>query len=187
MTQQLMAIAAEGQRGRVYVSPDNQHVRAAQGVDPSWRPDALLPQNPRDFKTPNYGLTTFADLFTPRQLVALNTFSDLVNEVHHLVRRDAVAAGLSDDMVGLAQRGDSAQAYADAVSVYLTFSIAKATEFWCSIATWSAHPKNELVTNAFKRQAIPMTWDFAEASPFSRSGANFEGIVTMVSEVLDNI
>ena len=39
-----------------------------------------MPENPRWFSPPLYGLTTYGDLFTPRQLVALTTFSDLVQE-----------------------------------------------------------------------------------------------------------
>ena len=80
MGARLMAIVAEGERGRVYLSPTQAHEAIAHKVNPEWKPENQLPDNPRDFKTPNYGLTTFGDLFTPRQLVALTTFSDLVLE-----------------------------------------------------------------------------------------------------------
>ena len=79
--------------------------------------------NPRDFKTPNYGLTTFGDLFTPRQLVALTTFSDLVQEARERVKRDALAAGLPDDGKPLADGGTGATAYAEAVAVYLALGV----------------------------------------------------------------
>jgi adenine-specific DNA methylase len=65
----LMAIVAEGERGRVYLPPTPYMEAVAGKAKPEWKPDVALPENPRDFKTPNYGLTTFADLFTPRQLV----------------------------------------------------------------------------------------------------------------------
>ncbi len=80
MGARLMAIVAEGERERVYLSPTSEMEAVARKVEPEWRPDVALPVNPRDFKTPNYGLVTFANLFTPRQLVALTTFSDLVQE-----------------------------------------------------------------------------------------------------------
>ena len=62
---------------------------------------------------------TFGDLFTPRQLVALTTFSDLVQEARERVKRDALAAGLPDDGKTLRDGGTGATAYADAVTVYL--------------------------------------------------------------------
>jgi putative DNA methylase len=81
MGQRLMAIVAEGVRGRVYLSPNPEQIAIAKSASPEWSPEMELPNNPRDFKTPNYGLTKFGDLFTQRQLVALTTFSDLVTGV----------------------------------------------------------------------------------------------------------
>ena len=93
----LMAVVAEGDRSRIYLTPTPQHEEIARNVAVGWKPDVALPDNPRDFKTPNYGLSSFADLFTPRQLVALTTFSDLVSEATERVRCDAAATGLPDD------------------------------------------------------------------------------------------
>jgi putative DNA methylase len=89
----LMAIVAEGQPGRSYVHPDEAHTAAAAMAEPTWKPDAPLPDNTRDIRPQLYGLPTYGDLFTSRQLVALTTFSDLVTEAREQARRDAVAAG----------------------------------------------------------------------------------------------
>ena len=70
-----------------------------------------------------YGFIVFKDYFTDRQLVALNTFSDLVHEARAEIERDALAAGLSDDPTPLRDGGTGAKAYAEAVSVYLAFCI----------------------------------------------------------------
>ena len=94
MGARLMGIVAEGEHGRVYLAPTPEMEAIALKAKPEWKPDVALPVNPRDFKTPNYGLMTFADLFTPRQLVALTTFSDLVGEARERVKCDALAAGL---------------------------------------------------------------------------------------------
>jgi putative DNA methylase len=91
MGAQLMAVVAEGERGRVYLMPTPEHQAAARQANPEWKPEMALPDNPRDFKTPNYGLTTYGDLFTPRQLVALTTFPDLVGEARERIRREALA------------------------------------------------------------------------------------------------
>ena len=100
MGKRLMAIVAEGARSRIYLSPTADQVAIAESARPDWAPEMDLPNNPRDFKTPNYGLTKFGDLFTPRQLVALTTFSVLVPEAITRVRADALTAGMADDGLG---------------------------------------------------------------------------------------
>ena len=170
MGAKLMAIVAEGDRGRVYLGPTPEMEAIALTAQPEWRPETTLPVNPRDFKTPNYGLTTFADLFTPRQLVALTAFSDLVQEARERVKRDAIKTGLLDDGKALEKAGFGATAYADAVGVYLAMSIDKASDYWSTINTW--HQSKELIRNVFSRQAIPMTWDYVETNIFSDSSGN---------------
>jgi putative DNA methylase len=182
MNAQLMAIVAEGQRGRVYLSPDEEQVRIAMKAQPEWKPDAELPHNPRDFKTPNYGMRTFADLFTPRQLFALTTFSDLVSEAREKIKADAVAAGIADDGLPLNDGGTGATAYADAVATYLAFAADKIADYHSTICSW--HSGRDTIRNTFARQAIPMTWDFAEANPMSDSTGNFNGAIDWVVEVI---
>ena len=97
MGARLMAVVAEGDRGRVYLAPTAEQEEAARKADPQWQPEQSLPDDPRNFWTVLYGLKTYSDLFTPRQLIALTTFSDLVGEAAERVRRDARAAGLRDD------------------------------------------------------------------------------------------
>nr|WP_290620214.1 DUF1156 domain-containing protein [Immundisolibacter sp.] len=171
MGARLMAIVAEGERGRVYLEPTSEHEVAALKAKPEWKPDVALPVNPRDFKTPNYGLMTFADLFTPRQLVALTTFSDLVQEARERVQRDALAAGLPAEAKPLRDGGTGASAYAEAVAVYLAFAVSKMTNIGSAIASWMSD--RGAFRETFARQAIPMTWDFAEANTFADTGGSF--------------
>ncbi len=182
MGARLMAIVAEGNRERVYLPPTPEMEEIARSAKPEWKPEVDLPVNPRDFKTPNYGLTTFADLFTPRQLVALTTCSDLVGEARERVKRDALPAGLPDDGQGLEAGGRGASAYAEAVGVYLAISIDKATDYWSTINTW--HQSKELIRNVFSRQAIPMTWDYAETNGFSESSGNVSSGIEWAQKVL---
>jgi putative DNA methylase len=115
MGARLMAIVAEGERGRVYLAPTPEMEAVALTAKPEWKPEGEMPKNDRRNFTPNYGLTTYGDLFTPRQLVALTTFSDLVQEARERVQRDALAAGLPDDPKPLRDGGTGATAYAEAV------------------------------------------------------------------------
>jgi len=170
MGQRLMAVVAEGVRGRVYLSPTPEQIAIAESAEPDWSPEMELPNNPRDFKTPNYGLTKFGDLFTPRQLVALTTFSDLVQEAIGKSRQDAVTAGLADDGTGLDAGGSGAMAYAQAVSIYLAFAISKVANIGSTIASWMND--RGAFRETFARQAIPMVWDFAEANPFADAGGS---------------
>jgi putative DNA methylase len=173
MGAKLMAIVAEGERGRVYLSPTADQERVASSAVPDWIPDNALPVNPRDFKTPNYGLMTFGDLFTPRQLVALTTFSDLVQEARERARQDAIAAGMPDDGKGLNDGGAGSTAYGEAVGVYLAFAVDKVADRNSTVCAWAS--LREHARNTFGRQAIPMVWDFAESNPLSDSSGNFEG------------
>ena len=170
MGAKLMAVVAEGTRGRVYLAPTPEHEATALRARPEWRPDHSLPVNPRDFKTPNYGLTTFADLFTPRQLVALTTFSDLVGEAMERIKRDSMAAGMVDDGRALAGGGAGAAAYGEAVGIYLAFVLSKQADLANSLCGWE--PIAQCPRHLFGRQAIPMVWDYAEGNPLgSSSGA----------------
>jgi putative DNA methylase len=185
MGARLMAIVAEGDRGRVYLAPVPEHEAAARQAKPEWRPDVELPLNPRDFKTPNYGLMTFADLFTPRQLVALTTFSDLVQEACERVKRDALVAGLSDDGKPLRDSGTGATAYSDAVATYLAFSLSKLTDYSTTLCRW--FPERDSARSTFARQALPMSWDFTELNPTHDATGSFHNGCVWVAECLQDL
>ncbi|MDV7904255.1 DUF1156 domain-containing protein [Pseudomonas aeruginosa] len=176
MGQRLMAVVAEGARGRVYLSPTQAQIDVARSAQPDWAPEMDLPNNTRDFKTPNYGLGKFGDLFTPRQLVALTTFSDLVQEVIARVRVDALKAGMADDGVGLDHGGVGATAYAQAAGVYLGFVVSSLSDRMSTICSWDAGGSTwgTKMRNTFSRQAIPMSWDFAEVNPFSGQSGSWD-------------
>jgi putative DNA methylase len=165
---QLMAIAAEGPRQRYYLPPDDAHEKAADVPRPGDVPDAEIPHNPRYLTAPNYGMRTWADLFTSRQLTALTTFTDLVKEARARV---------------LADSGDLA--YAGAVATYLAFAVSRAADYSSSICTW--HVTRDILRNTFTRQAVPMSWDYAETNLFSGSTGNIGGAVGWVTEALETV
>ncbi|KUL30584.1 DUF1156 domain-containing protein [Chlorobium limicola] len=174
MGSKLMAIVAEGDRGRIYLSPTLEMEATALEAIPEWKPDTPLHGKCR-VNVSNYGLDVYGDLFTPRQLVALTTFSDLVQEAREWVKLDAIHAGFFDDGKPLAEQGVSATAYADAVAVYLAMAITKLADRGSCICGWDS--SRDSIRNTFGRQAIPMVWDFAEANPLSESSGSFENAV----------
>jgi putative DNA methylase len=115
----IMAIVAEGDRGRVYLPPTQEMEAVARSASPSWKPHGSIVQDARAFTPTIYGLKDWSDLFTLRQLTALTTFSDLVQEARERIKHDALASGLADDGKPLASGGSAAAAYSDAISVYL--------------------------------------------------------------------
>ncbi len=186
MDQRLMAIVAEGHRGRVYLSPIEEHVDIAESAKPEWKPETPS----RGTWASNaqgriYGFKTFGDYFTPRQLVALTTFSDLVQEAREKVIEDARKSGWDDDGRGLDAGGTGATAYGDAVAVYLAFAVDRSSDAWSSIASWT--PQRDTLRNTFARQAIPMVWDFAEVNPFSESTGHFIGGLDWVKKVIESL
>ena len=182
MGAQLMAIVAEGQRGRVYLSPNEEHVTIAAQAKPSGVPETDLPKQALSFRVQLYGMTKHRDLFSPRQLVALTTFSDLVQEAREKVLADASVAGLPVDNVSLNDGGIRANAYADAVATYLAIAVDRLADRNSTICSWDV--TRDSTRNTFARQAIPMVWDFAEANPLSDSTGNFQGTIDWVAEVI---
>jgi len=185
MGARMRAIVAEGPRGRVYLPPTAEHEAIARSAQPTWKPD--LPMNRETTNLVSgrgYGFFTWADLFTPRQLVALTTFADLVGEAMECVRRDAQAAGLPDDGVGLNDGGTGATAYAQAVGVYLALALDKVADRGSTLGRWDPTPTQSGIINAFSRQALPMTWDFAESNPLGDASGNYVSAVDLVTKVL---
>ena len=182
MGTQLCAVVAEGKNGRIYLPIDTVQYTASCVERPENYPDALLPHNPRDFKTPNYGMTHFSDLFTPRQLTALTTFSTLVAEAQQKAEADAIAAGMANDHLPLRSDGQGARAYGEAVGVYLAFAIDKGANLWSSVCGWMND--RGAFRETFARQAIPMVWDYAEANPFSNSGGNFSMFIERCADTI---
>lgn len=185
MGAQLMAIVAEGNRRRIYLPPTEKHEEIAADAQPNWSPSAELSKNPRWFSPPIYGLDTYGDLFTSRQLLALDTFSDLVKAALDGVFEDALAAGLPDDDVGINDGGRGARAYAEAVATYLGMGISRVANTLCTISRWTTS-RDQTVT-AFARQAIPMTWDYPDVNPFAGAAGDLEISLASICQALERL
>ena len=199
MEQRLLAIVAEGARGRVYLEADESNHRIAMQAKPENVPDTDLPEQALGFRVQLYGMTKHRDLFTPRQLVALTTFSDLVMEARARALTDAVKAsnppqpqfakggqgGFPDDPRGINEGGQGATAYADAMATYLGFAVDRMSNRSSTICIWNTG--GEKIEQTFGRQAIPMTWDFGEANVFSISTGSWTGSLEWIPKVLEKL
>lgn len=195
MGARLIAIVAEGDRGRAYLPPTGEQEAIAAQAKPRWKPEGEVPARLTGGTCYGYGLTTWGSLFTPRQLVALTTFSDVVAEAREKARSDAsgfyslepTSHGATrhwkaDDDRPLREGGCGPRAYAEAVSVYLAFAVDKCADYWSSISTWV--PGGEFIRSTFGRQAIPMAWDYCECNPFSPATANWSASLDWIQRVL---
>lgn len=183
--EKLIAIVAEGKRGRVYLPPITEHEKTANDVVPSWKPEVPIPYDTRALWIVIYGFKYYGDLFTPRQLTALTTFSDLVQEAREKALNDAIAAGMPDDKTGLEDGGTGAAAYADAMAVYLSFILDRAADFNNTLTGWRSG--NEKIMNLFSRQAIPMVWDYGEANIMGSVVGGFPTLLKYQTSCLDVI
>lgn len=183
----LMAIVAEGERGRVFLGPTTVHENAARSAKPHWKPDIDFMQQALGFRVGNYGITKWSDVFTDRQLVALTVFSDLVEEAIQRVRTDAGGAKSDDDGRSLREGGRGAAAYADAVGTYLSFAVDKTADLASTVCHWQPNPQHLKIAPTFARNAVPMSWDYAESNPFSDSSGNFGRQPFLISEVIRDL
>ncbi len=178
----MMAIIAEGDRGRVYLPPTESMEAVARQAKPDWKPDLVICGSTQYIGVKPYGMEQFAALFTPRQLVTLTTFSDLVQEARERVKRDALAVGPPDDGKPLVAGGAGAGGYADAVATYLGLGVGRSANYWSTQTPWGG----DFIVQTFGRQAIQMVWDHAEGNPFSGSTGNWTGALEWIEKVIGN-
>lgn len=187
-----IAIVAEGNRGRIYLSVDEAEMLALQHeIDNYYAANQIEKivshAQCRGTFASNaqgryYGFHEFKDYFTPRQLTVLTTFSALVAEAQQKAEADAIAAGMANDHLPLRNGGQGAKAYGEAVGVYLAFVLDRIADRGSSICSWDS--SREGLRNTFGRQAIPMVWDYAEANPFSNSSGCFDNMLEWVTKCI---
>jgi putative DNA methylase len=185
LSARLMAVVATTELGRVYLSPTSLMEDVARGAAPAWRPDVEFFQQALGFRVGNYGFSAWADLFSPRQLVTLTTFSDLIREACERVKRDALNANLVDDDIGLDAGGTGARAYAEAVATYLGCALSRLATYNNTICMWNM--KGGSVAQIFGRQTVSMSWDYIEINPLEKMSGNWTGGIEWVADVIDRL
>ena len=175
----MFAIGARKANRLIYLSPDEGQVDILANIPLVNISNIVMPDNPRWFSPPLYGVETFGDLFTNRQALALETFASLVRETHSEILRDALTAGLPDDGTSLEDGGTGARAYADAITTVLGLCVGKMAQSNNILVRWFIDPRNGSgkAMPAFDRHAVPMVWDFVETNPFGGSVGDWTGPV----------
>ncbi|QYG91814.1 DUF1156 domain-containing protein [Iamia sp. SCSIO 61187] len=167
----LIALAANGLGGRTYHSPNDVHRNSAAEAKPLDPPELMLPDRAIGFRVQGYGLREWSELFTNRQLVALETFADLVAQVPQWVRHDG---------------GDEDQA--QGIAAILGLCVGKLAQFSSSQCLWKIDSRNgtgKAESAKFGRNDVPMSWDFVETNPFGGSVGDWLQIIQTSTRALD--
>ncbi|MFN8992655.1 MAG: DUF1156 domain-containing protein [Pseudomonadota bacterium] len=170
----MIAIVTESRRGRIFISAKPSDESVAASAVPPWGPDGELYPRALGFRVPAYGITNWSDLYTPRQLVTLTTFSDLLAEIRIKIDNDTAAVGTQSD-VFLDENADyGSRFYSDAIVTYLAFLIDQMANHSSILCGWNS--ANTQMRSVFSRQALSMTWDYAEVNLFSDSSGSFSNL-----------
>jgi putative DNA methylase len=176
---QLIAIAAEGKNGRIYLEPNSEHEKLAKQTSPKWMPETELSVHPQYMGTPRYGLTKHCDLFTTRQLTFLSEVTSLMSEVKDKITAD-YSINTSQQKFNL-----NIQSYVNSVLTYLGFCLSNLLDDDVTLCTWRATHGTGATGHAFARQAISMTWDFPEANPFANAAGDLARSVEAVAKCIE--
>jgi putative DNA methylase len=159
------------ERGRFYRAPVAQDIAAANSAEnalidavatahgffPLIPNEKISPNEIRRISIPIYGMASWGDAFSSRQLLALVTVARLIRE-----------AGLA---CITANSGDVS--FGQCVQTILATNLGKLADYGSALSTWSSPASQETVRNTFSRQAIGMVWDYAEANPFASSSGGW--------------
>ncbi|MDH7515186.1 MAG: DUF1156 domain-containing protein, partial [Bacteroidota bacterium] len=226
MGTQMMAIVCtrQGRQGKIYLSADNYQAFLPDDETIKRRIEALCQR--KDLTMPNepiitdaknscwthlYGLTTFGDLFTPRQMLCLITFAAAVREAYqtmitqaslvaqafqpghaqpghtHPAHAQSGHAHLEYVKSGHAQPGKAVLPYdlerAKAVGTYLGVIVNRLADYNSALCHW--HTTREILGNTFGRQALPMVWDFVELAPFGDASGSPQGALDWIVSVAE--
>ena len=163
----MTGIVAEGEQGRLFLSPTDAHIEKALSAIPKWKPKGSLSEQSLADNVQNYGITHWHEIYTSRQLAALTTFSDLLLDARNRMIQD----GAADD-------------YANSLSTYLALAIGKTAEKGCRGARWRVDANSERVVHLFDNQSITIMWDFSEVNPFSNI-TGWMAQVELIAKVVD--
>ncbi|MEM7314013.1 MAG: hypothetical protein AAF497_12765, partial [Planctomycetota bacterium] len=180
----MLAIVVAGKRERLYVSPTEEH-QAAAGINCTENSSVHVPiaNDQRALWCLLYGITHFDHLFTERQLAAMSCLGDLVRESREIIVRHAEERLSSRDDIGLSAGGCGPRAYAEAISIYLSFALSKVADRNTMVTRWM-HQRDSM-HSTFSKQGLPMSWDFVEVNAIGQQTGGFTESLKWTIEALE--
>ena len=180
---QMIAVVANDNRNRLYIEPTAEQKAAAKAMAPKRIPHGMLPNFPKRFSPPQFGLSDYADLYSNRQFIFLTTILELTKEAEALAKKAAIDKGYANDGITFSEGGIGADAYAQVIRLSLVLVISKLLDLCSSICSWDSTSGGSLRT-VFSRAAMPMIWDYAEANPFANAGGSFHSALVRTCKAI---
>ena len=167
MGERIVAVIVEDKDGKRYRPVEATDLKAFQDAASIAveRPGEPIEEGQWNIKTWLYGMKTWGSLFNPRQLVAMQTFVACLHEALEEMKKD-----IENDE------------YRKAVGVYAGLWLSRIAQRTSNMGIWNT--LRETLEHPFGRQAIPMTWDYPEANPFSESTGGAEGGIDWILRVI---
>jgi putative DNA methylase len=184
MGRQLMAVVCTrpGSQGKVYLSADEvpgvlpNDAGIRQRIETLCRdaglttPDEPLPQQGTlGFRLQPYGFRRWSDLFTERQMLCLLMFAKLIRQ------SDSAIANSGGD-----------RCFVVPIITMLAALLDRLADFNSTGCTWN-YTGGRGVLHTMARQALPMTWDFAETNPFNPDAASWISGLSDVPEAFSDL
>ncbi len=154
MGQQLYVLGVKNYEGKSFRSPSERDLKAISMAEkelqaklPIWEAKGLIPREPypevsTDPRPLRYGMRTWGDFFSPRQLLSISTYLEVFDEVMQEARKE-----LHNEM-------------ADAVQTYLAIAIDKACDHNSRMARWES--TRNVIKGTFDRHDFSFKWSHAE-------------------------
>jgi putative DNA methylase len=154
MGQQLYAVGIKKSGDFSFRAPTPEdeaaYQRAVEELErrhPAWEAAGLIPTEPypnpaTDMRPHHYGMRTWADFFSPRQLLA------------HLL--------ILEELHGVSQEihKNLAPERAEAVRTYLELALDKCLDYNCALSTWEV--SRQIVKHVFQRHDFSLKWSHGE-------------------------
>jgi len=149
--ERLLAVIEDGSQSKTYRLPTKEEFSVVENIpeiDKMPFQSKMQVGNNRNFNSPGWGIDDYADMFSPRQLLALQTLVQKHQEIKTALNPE------TDD-------------YAKAVVTYLGILLDRITLSNTSFGRW--HNGRETLEHPFAKQAIPMIFDYPESHMFCNS------------------
>ncbi|QBE68630.1 Adenine-specific DNA methylase containing a Zn-ribbon [Synechococcus sp. WH 8101] len=182
---QMIAIVLQGNKERVYITPTVDQLRLAQIEQPPWKPNTAFLQDALGFRVGNYGMSSWGDLYTNRQALALTTLCDELGALDLLVSSD-IDKGIRLGRLSISDWSqEKKDSYIKAIRLYLSIAVSKTSNRSSSLCTFKSGV--QCPGDVFSRQTLSMTWDFCEANILSGPSGSFESMVDTVVSGLRSV
>ena len=175
----MTAVAVDGVKGKAYRLPTDlerevakvteERLRALYSDIPFGLPEEPLPSKEAlGFRVPLYGFDTWRKLFTNRQLLALG---ELITQTQNAIKE--MESVLPDE------------SWVRSLSSGLILGLERLLDFSNTGCQWKVDAST--INHSFVRYALPISWDYCEASVLSELAGGYRICVDRIATALDSL